>query len=82
MERQDWHTEAYRGMEVHVSAAPRDAAGAAWDFQVRVAQPGEDAGSESELTAESGDDASYPSEEEAVEAGFIKGYSMVDAMME
>jgi hypothetical protein len=78
--KQDWHTEAYKGMEVHVTALVRDDEPSAWDFTVRVTQPGEDSTSESELTAESGDDADYPSEEEALEAGFVKGYSMVDAL--
>jgi hypothetical protein len=79
-QKQDWHTEAYKGMEVHVTALPRDDEGSAWDFTVRVTQPGDDSTAEAELTAESGDDADYASEEDAVEAGFVKGYSMVDAM--
>lgn len=78
--KQNWHTESYKGMEVHVTALARDGAGSSWDYTVRIAQPGEDAGSESELTAESGVDAAYPSEEDAVEAGFVKGYAMVDAL--
>lgn len=83
MERsQDWHTEAYKGMEVHVTALARDGDGTSWDYTVRVTQPGEDSSSESELSAESGDDADYPSENAAVEAGFVKGYSMVDAMFQ
>ena len=81
MERnQDWHTEAYKGMEVHVTALARDGSPSSWDYTVRVTQPGEDSSAESELTAESGDDTDYPSEDAAVEAGFVKGYSMVDAM--
>lgn len=79
-QEQNWHTEAYKGMEVHVTALARDDGHSSWDFTVRIAQPGEDAGSESELTAESGDDRPYPSEEDAVEAGFVKGYAMVDAL--
>lgn len=79
-ENQDWHTEAYKGMEVHVTALPRGEGASSWDFTVRVTQPGDDSTSESELTAESGDDAAYPSMDAAVEAGFVKGYSMVDAM--
>jgi hypothetical protein len=80
--RQDWHTESYKGMEVHVSALARDAAGSSWDFTVRITQPGDDASTESELTAESGDDACYPTEEAAVEAGFVKAYSLVDALFQ
>jgi len=79
--KQDWRTEEYRGMEVHVSALPRDRFRSRWDFTVRVAQPGEDSSSKSELTAESGDDAAYPSKEAAVQAGFAKGYAMVDELM-
>lgn len=83
MERgQDWRTESYRGMEVHVSALPRDASGSSWDYTVRISQPGDDAASESELVAESGDDADYPSEQAAVEAAFMKAYAMVDRLLE
>ncbi|HJV82871.1 MULTISPECIES: hypothetical protein [Oxalobacteraceae] len=78
---QDWHTESYKGMEVHVTALPRDDKASRWDYTVRVTQPGEDASSESELSAESGDDADYPSRDAAVEAGFVKGYTMVDALL-
>jgi hypothetical protein len=78
---QDWHTESYRGMDVHVSALPHKGKPASWDYTVRIAQPGEDTGSESELTAESGDDADYASRAEAVQAGFAKGYAMVDEML-
>ncbi|HJV75505.1 MAG TPA: hypothetical protein VJ654_14865 [Noviherbaspirillum sp.] len=78
---QDWHTEEYKGMEVHVSALPRDDAWSSWDYTVRVTQPGEDAGSQSELAAQSGDDADYPSEEAALEAGFVKGYALVDDLL-
>lgn len=79
--RQDWHTESYKGMEVHVTALARDDSLSSWDYTVRVAQPGEDAGSASELTAQSGDDDDYPSPESAVEAGFLKGYLMVDELL-
>lgn len=82
MERpQDWHTEEYKGMEVHVSALPRDEGGSSWDFTIRITQPGDDAGSESELAAQSGDDGDYPTEDAAVEAGFVKGYAMVDELL-
>ena len=79
---QNWRTEYYRGMDVHVSALPRNARHTSWDYTVRVTQPGEDAGSESELTAQSGDDADFSSEEAAVEAAFLKGYSMVDGLLD
>jgi hypothetical protein len=77
---QDWRTESYKGMDVHVSALPRDDSHSLWDYTVRVTQPGEDSGAESELTAESGDDGDYATEEAAVEAAFIKGYSLVDQL--
>ncbi|OWW22144.1 hypothetical protein [Noviherbaspirillum denitrificans] len=80
--QQDWHTEAYKGLEVHVTALPKDGRDTGWDYTVRITQPGDDSSSEAELTAESGDEADYPSEEAAVEAGFMRGYSMVDAMFQ
>lgn len=81
-QRQDWHTEFYKGMEVHVTAIPREDALHRWDYTVRVAQPGDDSTSESELVAESGDEHDYPSEKAAIEAGFAKGYAMVDHLVE
>lgn len=79
-DEQQWHTETYRGMDVHVSPLPHQGS-QAWDYTVRIAQPGEDAGSDSELNARSGDDQDYPTKEAAVEAGFAKGYEMVDALL-
>ncbi|KIF81501.1 hypothetical protein [Noviherbaspirillum autotrophicum] len=79
--KQDWRTESYKGMEVHVCALRHSDVPARWDFTVRITQPGEDSGSESELTAESGDDTDYPSREAAVQAGFEKGYAMVDELL-
>lgn len=81
-QRQDWHTEFYKGMEVHVTAIPREDALHQWDYTVRIAQPGDDSTSESELVAESGDEQDYPSEQAALEAGFAKGYAMVDRLVE
>lgn len=78
---QSWRTEYYRGMDVHVSALPRNARHTSWDYTVRVTQPGEDAGSESELTTQSGDD-DFSSEEAAIQAAFLKGYSMVDGLLD
>jgi len=78
---QNWRTEFYRGMDVHVSALPRDDARATWDYTVRIGQPGEDAASISELMATSGDDAEYPNEAAAVQAALRKGYAMVDALL-
>jgi len=79
-QEQHWQTEAYKGFDVHVTALPHDASGTLWDYSVRVAHPGDDASSESEITAQSGDDADYPTDTAAVEAGFIKGYTMVDEL--
>jgi hypothetical protein len=78
--RQDWQADIYKGMEVHVTALDRGD-GKGWDFSVRIAQPGEDAGSASELALEAGDDGDYPSAQAAVEAGFRKGYAMVDELL-
>ncbi|WP_151636450.1 hypothetical protein [Noviherbaspirillum aerium] len=78
---QDWHTEEYKGMEVHVSPLAHDDAGTSWDFSVRISQPGEDASYESELTAASGDSGDYPTKEAAIEAGFVKGYAIVDSLL-
>ncbi len=78
---QNWRTELYRGMDVHVSALPRNDAHSSWDYTVRIGQPGEDAGSASELAATSGDDADYRTEHEAVEAALAKGYAMVDQLL-
>lgn len=78
---QDWHTEVYKGMEVHVTALPRDDAGTRWDYTVRIAQPGDDAASQSELATQSGDGKDYATEEAALEAGFANGYAMVDELL-
>lgn len=78
---QDWNTDSYKGMEVHVSALARDDEHVRWDFTIRIAQPGDDASSASELTAQSGDDANYPTKEAAIEAGFAKAYAMVDQLL-
>ena len=80
-DEQDWHTEFYRGMDVHVSALPHDEKHSAWDYTVRISQPGDDAGSASELAAQSGDDADYATREAAIEAALAKGYAMVDALL-
>jgi hypothetical protein len=84
-DRQDWQTENYKGMEVHVCAVRHGNDGNdgdRWDFEVRVAQPGEDAAYESELTAETGEGAALPSREKAIEAGFAKGYALVDKLVQ
>lgn len=76
--QQNWSTELYHGMEVHVTALRKDDAKRQWDYAVRVCEPGVDATAESELAAESGDDADYVSQSEALAAGFAKGYALVD----
>jgi hypothetical protein len=81
VEEQDWRTESYRGMEVHVSALPHKDAGSVWDYTVRVAQPGDDSSAEGEIVSQSGDDGDYLSKEAAIEAGFTKGYSIVDELL-
>jgi hypothetical protein len=79
--RQNWRTESYKGMDVHVTALRHAANSTRWDFTVRVAQPGEDTSSNSELSASAGDDTDYATEREAVEAGLKKGYAMVDSLL-
>jgi hypothetical protein len=77
---QNWQSDVYKGMEVHVTPLPHARDSTRWDFSVRIAYPGEDASSASELTASAGDDTDYASAEEAVSAGFAKGYAMVDEL--
>lgn len=79
--QQDWRTEFYKGFDVHVTPLPHGKSKGAWDYSVRVTQPGEDPGAESELTAAAGDDMDYPTSEAAAAAGFIKGYAMVDELL-
>lgn len=76
-----WSTELYKGMEVHVTALEKEHAKKKWDYTVRVSEPGVDASSESELVAESGDDADYASQNAALAAGFAHGYAMVDRLL-
>jgi len=45
---------------------------------VRVCEAGLDASAESDLAAESGDDADYATADEALAAGFSRGYALVD----
>lgn len=79
MDRQEnWSTELYKGMEVHVTALQKEKAKEKWDYTVRLCEPGVDSTSESELIAESGDDSDYLSQGAALAAGFAKGYAMVD----
>ena len=83
MENQEkWSTEMYKGMEVHVTALQKENAGQQWDYTVRISEPGVDASAESELAAESGDDADYASSAAALAAGFAKGYALVDQIKE
>lgn len=79
-QQQDWHTEAYKGMEVHVTALARDPSNALWDYTVRVAWPGDESASDSEIVEKSGDDADFSTKEAAIEAGFVKGYALVDGL--
>lgn len=78
--QQDWHTESYKGMDVYVTALARDPSGTLWDYSVRVIWPAIDPTSASEIVEQSGDDADYQSKEAAIEAGFVKGYAMVDRL--
>lgn len=76
----NWSTELYKGMEVHVTALQKEKVRQGWDYTVRICEPGVDATAESELVAESGDDAEYTSESAALAAGFARGYTMVDGL--
>lgn len=78
---QNWRTETYRGLDIHVSALPHGTDKDKWDYTVRVAQPGADAGASAELTAGSGDDDDYSSPEKAVAAGLKKGQMLVDRLL-
>jgi hypothetical protein len=77
---QSWRTEEYKGMDVHVTALPHDRSKSKWDYTVRVTDPGTDSSAVGALATGSGDDGDFLSEEEAVEAGFAKGYTLVDRL--
>ena len=77
---QNWQTEEYKGMDVHVTALPHGGATSRWDFTVRVTDPGVDSSAASALATGSGDDDDYATEEAAVQAGFSKGYALVDTL--
>ncbi len=76
--QQNWSTELYQGLEVHVTAMQKEEPPQLWDYTVRICEPGLDASAESELAAESGDDADYANANEALAAGFSRGYELVD----
>ena len=76
---QSWRTEQYKGLDVHVTALPHGAT-KKWDFTVRISDPGADSSALSALAASSGDDDDFPNEEAAVQAGFVKGYALVDKL--
>ncbi len=78
--QQDWQTESYKGMEIHVTALPHDTSASLWDYAVRVVWPGEDPTSDSEVIGQSGDQADYPSRQAALEAGFVRGHALVDEL--
>lgn len=77
---QSWRTEQYKGLDVHVTALPHGST-RKWDYTVRITDPGADPSSLSTLAADSGDDDDFSSEESAVQAGFVKGYALVDKLM-
>lgn len=76
--QQNWSTELYKGMDVHVTVLQKEDAAHKWDYTVRLSEEGVDASAQSELIAASGDDADYGSPNEALAAGFAKGYAMVN----
>ncbi|OGB26868.1 MAG: hypothetical protein A3I66_21700 [Burkholderiales bacterium RIFCSPLOWO2_02_FULL_57_36] len=77
---QSWRTEEYKGLDVHVTALPHGDT-EKWDYTVRISDPGADSSSFSMLTGGSGDDDDYSTEEAAVQAGFMRGYALVDKLM-
>lgn len=84
-DQQSWRTEEYKGMDVHVTALPHGNAKSKWDkskwdYTVRVTDPGVDSSAMSVLAAASGDDHDYSTEDDAVRAGFAKGYALVDML--
>lgn len=78
--QQEWSTEIYKDMEVHVTTLAKQNKPGFWDYTVRVCEPGVDAGSASELVTGSGDDDDFSSSDAALEAGFKKGYTLVDKL--
>jgi hypothetical protein len=76
---QNWRTEQYKGLQVHVTALPHGHT-KKWDYTVRITNPAGDSSSFSALAAGSGDDDDFPTEEAAVQAGFVKGYALVDTL--
>jgi hypothetical protein len=81
-QQQNWSTEQYKGMDVHVSVLQKEDGSHQWDYTVRISEPGADSSAESELSAESGDDGDYASPEEALAAGLKRGYALVDQMQQ
>jgi hypothetical protein len=80
--QQNWSTEQYKGMDVHVTVLQKEDGSRQWDYTVRVTEPGVDSSAKSELSAESGDDGDYASPEEALAAGLARGYAIVDRMQQ
>lgn len=81
MQDQEWRTEEYKGLAIHVSALPHEKERGKWDYTVRVAQPGADASAAAELAAGSGDDDDYSDVEQAIAAGLKRGQAMVDRLV-
>lgn len=77
--QQSWRTEQYKGLDVHVTALPHGDT-KKWDYTVRVTDPGADSSALASLAAGSGDDDDFSTEEAAVQAGFVKGYALVDKL--
>ncbi|WP_293778061.1 hypothetical protein [uncultured Oxalicibacterium sp.] len=82
-QQQNWSTELYKGLEVHVAPLKKERkTGNLWDYTVRICEPAADSSAQSDLLTASGDDGDYASEEEALAAGFEKGYALVDQLEE
>lgn len=84
----NWRTELYKDFDVYVLAIPRAARpgkaakpAAQWDFVVRVCESGADPTAVETLVAHSHDERPLPTREAAEDAGFSRGYGLVDVLL-
>ena len=85
----NWRTEFYKGFDVYVLAIPRAerasgegaTAPSQWDFVVRICESGADPTAVETLVAHSHDERPLPTRAHAEDAGLIRGYGLVDALL-
>ncbi|MHA6913933.1 hypothetical protein ACQUJO_12430 [Ralstonia pseudosolanacearum] len=85
----NWRTELYKDFDVYVLAIPRAArasgkaakSAALWDFVVRVCESGADPTAVETLVAHSHDERPLPTRGAAEDAGFARGYGLVDVLL-